>query len=531
MRYGIEDPQLLLPRDPRKESTDGIDAALYARQEKRRLVDLGGVLMERQRAIDEANEEAKVHAAASGARRVRLQVSRPNSAAPILASAQLASGGSSVAASPGEADRKDPVIQQAERWITEEKKRTKSELISLVEEEARKQVLREQEVQRQMELAAAAVRARIEEDAERRKRIQDSRMKREQRAEKLFGEIGKNIEDKRQKHQKAMDDHKARTEARASLAAEELKRRERAQADHAKAIAMRVQAQREAAESSVKAKHERAEAELQARMQAREAARWTPQGKVVPFIEGPKGAKVLAVQRREAELRAAKVRAFEEKFERERIRAEERAQLRNMGIALRREASQRRMEAFRQSKEIMNQTEEDFKQSTMTRIKDSSKSVDALHESTAKLINDRRTLSIARDKEKIKCIERVDRARQFTAMVTKKEGNERTARAEALREKRRLVVSASRERVAEVHYVSEHLKDNLASSPMASLKTLRNNAGLLAKLGVNVGELELAEKTLTTSMSMPAIRSRPGTAPSSAAPRKANRAAAHVMHD
>ena len=525
LRYGIHDPKSLLPRDPSsKESTGGVEANLLARQEKRRLVDLGGVLMERQRAMDQEVERQQT----SVAGRVRVSEPRPNSAV----SAPGAGAGPSSAAEA--AEQSDPVILQAKRWIYEEKKRTKSELIALVEDEARRDVLREAELQKQSGLAAEAVRQRIEEDAVRRKRNADFRNKIKTRQDSLYGALGRTLEERRQKQQKEDADHAARMAARASLAEQELKRREAADAAHAKEIAERIRMQREAADAMVLRRHEEAERRFKEKAEARAAARWTPVGKVVPVLEGPTGAKIAAVKQREKERRERKILEMEAKLEADRIRVQENAQMRSVGLALRKEASRLRMKQFAASKAQMAETNENFKQSTLSRIEHGSKSVDSLHTTTERMIKEKRQLSMARDKEKERCVERVDRARDFRIVQTMQNQKAMEGRVEELQSKRRLVASASRERVAHIHYTALHLKESLALSTVDSIRTLKQNTGLLSKLGVDVNELEQASQTyaqnLTTSLSAPHIRPATAGATAGSGKKKAiTRVSGHVV--
>ena len=66
--------------------------------------------------------------------------------------------------------------------------------------------------------------------------------------------------------------------------------------------------------------------------------------------------------------------------------------------------------------------------------------------------------------------------------------------------------SDCRQKASQIHYAREQLKESLAISPVASLKTLKSQEKLLKLLGVDVNELEQASHSLIASMSAPTLR-------------------------
>lgn len=519
-RYGVTEPKSLLPVDPRTFKGGGVEAALFARQEKRRLVDLGGVLMERQRILEKATEVQRPKS-----RR------RPKSAAPDVsvgsAAAVPAGTGANENAADAAAPKQDAMIAKQLRTIDEEKKRTKMEMISLVESEAEKQMRRDMEIEYQRQLEEQRKAAMIADDLQRRKRINDARSQFEERQNKFYNNLGEKIEGRRQRQRQQTADHEERMAMRTALARQELKRREEEGARHAKECRDRMEAARAAADAVVVEKHRKMEEEAQRRAEALAAARWTPVGKVVPVIEGPKGAKIKEVKRRELEMRQAKNFAMLNKMEEERLRAEAHAEMRSMGLALRREATKERMRAFEASKTRAKVTEAIFKQDTLERIDQGSQNVAKVHSNVERLIQEQRKLSNARDHEKAQCVDRVQRSRDHTTSVLRKKQKATEDRISTLLEKRAQVKHASRTKVNNIHFARLHLTEELSLSTVDPFRTLRSNKHLLNKLGVDMATLEEASSTLKQSLSAPAL-SRPATSDGST-PVRSRRATGHVQ--
>ena len=98
-------------------------------------------------------------------------------------------------------------------------------------------------------------------------------------------------------------------------------------------------------------------------------------------------------------------------------------------------------------------------------------------------------------------------------------------RAATLKAHRDHMSHTSRAESAEIHYVTEQLKDALAVSPLESLDALRRQPTLLSKLGVEGAELEGASTSLASSMKSlsTSALSRPATSHASLPSRKAKK--------
>ena len=532
--YGIGDVNTLLPAGASSQKVDegGVEASLYARREKRRLIDLHAVMQERQALID-ANARAKamsaLHAAAE-AKGVALKTPTKSL---------------------------ESVSRESNNYVENEKRKAKSDLMAIVEHETKKAVREQNERVRQKEEQAAEARQLVEGDLRRRASNREFRQRVRERIDRKIELEAAEAAERRYKLEAQFATHEARLTARKGLAAETFRRRSAIESLQSREREDIRAALLEQMEENVRAKHlarhgdamgsttsSRGISPMRPRRRGQEipelassasapalttrarggsATARNPNGrvqngwsgKVLNVMEGPGGAKLLRVQQQHAEEQEAKIRDFEEKHRYDSVRREVTEQTRMLATSLRRESKEQRTAAQRQQLSMVHEGEEAFRSSVMSRLQQADRHVEARNARIEQRIRDRRALTIARDSEKREMAQRASRARDFAHKLLSEKEKSMNGRAAALREQRLTLASAGRRRAEQTHYAREALKDSLQLSPTPSLVTLRKlEPGLLRSLGVDVGELEQASVALSASLSEP--RSRPASRPVSA---------------
>jgi hypothetical protein len=474
-----------------------VEASLYARQEKRRLIDLGNVLMQRQRFIDDGSHLSMV-------------------------AAVIQQGGtdSDATAEPSSHEREfeaklKEIRMQTESLITGEKKRTKSELLTLVQDEAKQLVRQEQEVQRVKDQEEASTRKRIEQDAKRREAFKRYDEQREAWQEKVRMADEKRLEETQRKLKQQMTQHEERLAAHASLAKQEFQRRAGIEKARMLEVRARHQANFEAAKQADSHRGERmATAEAFRNSHGKGLSFKAGSRKVIAVMEGdgdiPK--KIARVRaRREAE-QTRRAELMRQKAEQEQVRLGASMQVRAAATAMRREAAEQRSIQHDELLSKVREMDKLYKEAVKSKVDSGGRNVDALHARVEKWKDERRQLSAARDEEKRLAVERVNRAREFASFRVFQKQQGIIVRADELRAQRAQQSSACRSQANRIHYMREELKEALALSPKESLGTLRKQSALLSDLGVNVSELEEAAHKLRGSKSAPTL------CPSSAMP-------------
>lgn len=482
--YGIDDAETLLPQKIRSRSNadQGLEATLYKRRETRRLIDLGNVLVERQRLI--ADHAATV----------------PHTTEPHAKPA---------------ADTLDGVQQTTQQWISIEKRRTRNELLALVKEETAETVLHKQKVMQQAQAEADAAKNRIADDAKRRARNRDFHAGRDARLAKIENAKQQQEQARREAQQQQMTRIAAQRAAQAELLAQEFKRRKDLEMAHAHEVQERSAAQHEAMRSEFESRRDRAAihyANRRKQLDERMTAKGAPKGKVLSIDQTPMGRKIAIVRGRVVAEQERSAKQLQHKLEEDRKRLQANDELRKAANVMRREWSTSRTRHHKETFSRLQETNELYRQSIQQKVENASKSVDDLHERERRQIEDKRQLSLARDAEKARCAERVSRAREYAKLQVMEKQQATNQRVGVLRDQRSELTLACLNRVRKIHHAREHLKESLLRSATPSLRTLRKESGLLTSLGVDLKELEQASDTLTTSLSAPML-ARPTTAP------------------
>lgn len=488
-RYGMKEADSLRPTSAKPggtSSSTGIVAEVYMRREKRRLVDLSCVMMERQKMIEEV---ARAAATANSSTRAR----------PATAAASVETRRNAHAAAVEHARK------QGQEAVAGERRRTQSELEAVVQAEARSAARAEHELRRQSELRAAEARQRIEADARRRASAAKSHAACDAiRSRKLAIEES-HMEATRDKLQKSFAEHAARLEARKTLVTQAISSRNAlAAAQQSERVAVMHMAH-EQIEVAVRAKYDAkkaakpgmtASASMPALTPVRPPSRSLPKrpptpataGRVVPIMEGPKGENIRMVRERAAAEQARKAAAFESKQYVDAERQMVNAQIRKLSQALRKEASRQRIEVQQEILKSVHAGDEAFKEATLQRIATHNKHVEGMQVAQEKQIRHRRQLAVVVDAEKSAKAARASRARDYALQLLNEKQDAMMGRVAAAQSQKSSLLGDARKQVDTLHYDRERLKDAMTYAP--GLRTLRSEPKLVASLGINLADLE-----------------------------------------
>ena len=488
-RYGVADPRSLLPRKEVHAATrsskgaghtadGGLEQKLLDTQEKRRLVDLGGVLMER---------------------KILMNHSRPSSRAGL--NATMSSTTSTRSAATSMEYQMEAVRAQTAAWVEGEKRRTKTELISLVEVDAKRNIKRIHDRLRREANQAAELKQRVDADAKRRVMRQDYHETREAWLNRVDAAEHDRIQRVVDKMQKQMDDRERRLAERADLALQESRRRGQLEEEHARQVRARFAAQQETQEGLAGAREQRQEKALAHRLER--LYRYKEPGKVTTLAESPGGVRLAKVQQKVAEENEKRRQIMLEHNEKQRLRQQANEERRMSTLEARRSATLQRFQRHQDRMTEVKQMDIKAREVAQSKIDHVVRTVETRKEQQRRWIEEQRQLSLARDEEKRQGVARAARARSFVLERLAQKQNEIDCRVATMKKHRSNLSFASRAQASEIHYVREQVKEALAVSPLESLDALRRQPSLLASLGIDVTELERASRSLSSTMSAP----------------------------
>ena len=261
LRYGISHPESLMPQQE-GSSPAGVEAAFYAKREKRRLIDLSAVLMERQLAIREGgrydNAAATEISADAGPSH--------NASAPMLTDSRL-----------------NYATQHAELVVANEKRRARAEVMELIKEETQSALQRKEQVALHRASEAAAAQQHIDEDLRRRSSHKAFRDARDTYQERTLAAWDRASNDKREKMKKDQASRSAMRATRREEMRQEARRREREREDSLALHRGRATAQHQASQLKIEERANRRATQMAAWREMQEKLRKQP------HVAGSKG--------------------------------------------------------------------------------------------------------------------------------------------------------------------------------------------------------------------------------------------------
>ena len=498
--FGVTDVQTLVPPATREKKAKGrsskkedeaVEASLYARMEKRRLLDLSGVLSQREKKIKEVEEEARQKEKPKAKESIKFEENRAAEHARRLAAA----------------------AKQNERWIDKAAARSRKEIVEMVETHTTRETLIALAAKNAKEADEKRMQDMVNMDAKRRASHAQLKADREARHEKKLVLEKAEIEHTRQKLQHKFTLSRERLDAGKKIAAIEYKRRvemeELAKQDreHERQLAAQL------IEAEVARKWEKHQARAR---EAEEKAKLVAAGVSVEGCERlgrkPAANRIAEATARRVALEAATIAEYEAKDRETKMRMQVHEQMRSFATAFRVEANKEKAKEAEERKQVVQMANESFKQLTVGRLAKENARVDALHERRESKIRRDLQLAIARDEEKRACAKRAQNARDYELKTIQDEQDAMIARVEATKAKTDVMGSASRKKIEELKFAREELKDTLIRSPDSSIVVLRKHPELIAAIGGTefVDRVEDRKKSLASSLSAPHL-SRPAT--------------------
>lgn len=500
-RYGLKDEKVLLPggvnptatknkERPMPPSVGGVEASLYAMQEKRRLRDLSCVLHERQKILNEAASSTR----AAGAKGV------DGSGAPAH----------DVGVEEAPTLPVDAVKQHASDWVEQERRRTCDELIEIVKSDAVKTTLREKELERQANIAAAEKQQRIEADLRRRASMRNFHATRDANRERMIREEEEEINRTREKMTRQLSASREQLEGQQALANKSFQLRRHFSTLESFDRQQHVKKVHEAVEASVKTKYE----ERRHRGQRPRTA--SSLGRVISVMEGPKGENIRRVKARADAEQAARKQHFEIKLAEDREKRIVNEKMREVAQLMKQEASRQRLLHQQQHLSNIRSADGAHRQSVMDRLDQGVRGTEAMEARKEKGIKEKRLLAYHSDVEKEQCVARAAAARDYQLKLVNDEAAARNGRIQGKKNDQNSFAAASRRKAEGIHYTRERIKDAVVLAPVTSLKSLGREGKVLKSLGLDMADLEAAsleakQKTLMISRSTPVLR--PLTAP------------------
>jgi len=453
--YGLGSVDDLLPPAEQRDACFPLEAKLYARREKRRLLELGSVLVERQRLIDRLPQVA-APGATSETRHV------PTLAESTAAAVQAAHS-------------------QTKQFMAEEKKRALYELRILVEAEKKAGAWHKHELERQ-ELSATAEYRRVrQQEAKRRASVQVFHKERDERRERVLAADLKRLDEKRLKLQQQRSAYEARREVRSELAAKELARQRR-----------KVRARFDAVHRSLDQQDANYFA-LTEQRSSRPSTSSTPNlkpmvgqslGKISPPLHLNKFAQIQHAHARE---HREKEEELETRVRQQEKRLEVNEKMRELSVQLRRAAFDERVNTHKQHLSEVHAKEEAEKRAVGERMEREQAVVAAHQERRRIALEQQRQYGHARDEEKARGVERAMRARQYEHEQLVKEQQKTVANVDAFKRERLEASLSGQKKVSALHDARGSLKEELRWTPVDSW--VRKNSNLLQKLDVQPEEL------------------------------------------
>ena len=264
-RYGIKDPRSLLPAVA-SSSSSAVEASFYGRQERRRLADLRAVLVERSMLIERDVQRSATE--------------------PVLPRDPIANFTQPV--SPPSKEAASLASQHHQYIISTAKRRTKMELLKLIEDETQQRVYANADREHRERLAIEEKQKRVESDLRRKERHKEFRSRRDAWEQKTLCELERQTTGMRERQRQEQAHREAKRESMQKLQKQEAVRREHERTNTLKDIRSRSAAQFAAYTQNIDDYRKRKDAQYAKWCQEKQGSQ-QQRGKIVPLMEGEAG--------------------------------------------------------------------------------------------------------------------------------------------------------------------------------------------------------------------------------------------------